>query len=185
MAGYNNQWPGHGYSNSAGFYEQLQQYAGSQPNPNAYSNPHTNSQHYHQYSNLQPQSSIQVVVPSRQPQVHYQQPMIEDQYSYQQPVQNGVLYEQQNMYQRPPQLDGATNGIPRPNGRPSQNGSLNYQVTRPVAAEAQSPTPSTVQSRRDYAQILLVLAEEYVTAASQVAEQSEEQLKLLSFALGC
>jgi tetratricopeptide (TPR) repeat protein len=195
MDGFNNQWTGYGYSNGNGFYEQLQQYATTQHQPLSYNQAQQhNAQNYQANSYAPPQPYLEVVVPSRPTQSQYQQPL-HHQHQYNQQLQASHIASYQQAYQQLPQLDGTANGYPpqlvqqsyRPtlNGTHLENGSSTHEMPRVTAPEMQTPTPEPARPRHDYAQVLLVLADEYLQTSTEVEEDSEEHLKLISFALGC
>lgn len=193
MDGYSDQWSGNGYSGNNVFYDQLQQHA-------AHQQPPVRNPQYHQYHdmNSQPRAHqpIEVVVPSpTSDQLHYQRPPFQQPYQYDQQMPSHPAVNYQHMYQPLPQFDGTMNGhtsptvrpphVPVQNGAHFQNGMSSQPIPQPTPMPAHVPASTTPNPRHDYAQILLVLAEEYIEASIQVEEESEEHLKLISFALGC
>lgn len=189
MDGYNNQWSGYGYQDDNEFYQQLQQYATPQQQYPQYSQSYQQPQYYAPQRQPQTQPSIEVVIPSRPPPVQYQQPNVQHSYQYDSGFPSQASQYQQ-MYQQVPQYDGTMNGyapaVQQPQ-RPVQNGVSEPHIPRAVPAHVPSPAPPATPAtpRRDYAQILLVLAEEYIEASKRVTVESEEYFKLISLGLGC
>ncbi|ETN40818.1 uncharacterized protein HMPREF1541_05098 [Cyphellophora europaea CBS 101466] len=190
MDGYNNKWSGYGFATNdeTDYLQQLQQHARQQPQVFQYSQSYQQQQYYPPQSQPAAYPQIEVVVPSRPPQMQYQPSNSQPSYYHnQQYAPQPVQYHQ--MYQQPPQFDGTMNGYPalavQPPQRPLHNGVPKQESPTMAPAPVPPPATSTPPPQHDYARILLVLADEYIQAANRAGEDSEEHFRLVSFALGC